>query len=61
MTTFSKNLGGPWPLWPLPGYAYGDESPKYDIQYIYNTAVSHKYFLRNTQHKKLQGGQIHKI
>jgi len=22
MTMFSKNLGGTWPLWPLPGYAY---------------------------------------
>jgi len=22
MTTFSKNLGEAWPLWPPPGYAY---------------------------------------
>jgi len=22
VTTFSKNFGGAWPLWPLPGYAY---------------------------------------
>jgi len=22
MTICSKNLGGPWPLWPPPGYAY---------------------------------------
>jgi len=23
MTIFSKTLGGAWPLWPSPGYAYG--------------------------------------
>jgi len=22
MTIFSKNFGGPWPLWPTPDYAY---------------------------------------
>jgi len=27
MTTFSKNLGGPWPLWLSPGYAYGTALP----------------------------------